>query len=61
MTLLVVAFLLLALSLGLLLALLSVLRDWSECHDQDDPVFHDSGPVFHDQVADYAERRLRRT
>jgi hypothetical protein len=49
--------LLLALGLALVLGLLSVLRDLVERNPRETPVFHDPGPIFHDQVAEYREAR----
>jgi hypothetical protein len=59
MTTLIAVCLLLALGLGLalVLGLLSVLRDLVERNPQESPVFHDPGPIFHDQVAEYREAR----
>ena len=57
MTTLIAVCLLLALGLALVLGLLSVLRDLIERNPQESPVFHDLGPIFHDQVAEYREAR----
>jgi hypothetical protein len=57
MTTLIVACLLLVFCLALLLGMLSVLRDLMERNPRESPVFHDPGPIFHDQVAEYREAR----
>jgi hypothetical protein len=57
MTILITALLLLALSVLLVMGLLSVLQDLVERNPQDSPIFHDPGPIFHDQVADYRDTR----
>jgi hypothetical protein len=57
MTTLIAVCLLLALGLAPVLGLLSVLRDLVERNPQESPVFHDPGPIFHDQVAEYREAR----
>jgi hypothetical protein len=57
MTTLIVVCLLLVFCLALLLGMLSVLRDLMERNPQENPVFHDPGPIFHDQVAEYREAR----
>jgi hypothetical protein len=57
MTTLIVVCLLLVFCLALLLGMLSVLRDLMERNPRESPVFHDPGPIFHDQVAEYREAR----
>ena len=57
MTILLIALVLLSFGLALLLGLLSVLRDLFDQHWQGEPVLHDPGPIFHDQVADYRQAR----
>jgi hypothetical protein len=57
MTTLIAVSLLLVFCLALLLGVLSVLRDLVECNPQESPVFHDPGPIFHDQVAEYREAK----
>jgi hypothetical protein len=57
MTTLIAVCLLLVFCLALLLGMLSVLRDLVERNPQESPVFHDPGPIFHDQVAEYREAR----
>jgi hypothetical protein len=57
MTTLIAVCLLLALGLALVLGLLSVLRDLVERNPQEIPAFHEPGPIFHDQVAEYREAR----
>ena len=57
MTILIAVSLLLVFCLALLLGMLSVLRDLVEHNPQESPVFHDPGPIFHDQVAEYREAR----
>lgn len=57
MTILVTVLLLLVFSCVLVMGLLSVLQDLVEQNPQDNPVFHDPGPIFHDQVADYRDTR----
>ena len=57
MTTLIAVCLLLVFCLALLLGTLSVLRDLVERNPQESPVFHDPGPMFHDQVAEYREAR----
>jgi hypothetical protein len=57
MTTLIVVCLLLVFCVALLLGMLSVLRDLMERNPQESPVFHDPGPMFHDQVAEYREAR----
>ena len=57
MTILVSVLLVLVFNLALVFGLLSVLRDLT-CHNvQDAPVFHDAGPIFHDQFPDQRESR----
>ena len=53
MTILVTVLLLLVFSLVPVMGLLSMLQDLVERNPQDSPIFHDLGPIFHDQVADY--------
>jgi len=53
MTILVTVLLLLVFSLVPVMGLLSMLQDLVERNPQDSPIFHDPGPIFHDQVADY--------
>jgi hypothetical protein len=57
MTTLIAVCLLLVFCLALLLGALSVLRDLVERNPQESPVFHDPGPIFHDQVAEYREAK----
>ena len=57
MTIIVTVLLLLVFSLALVMGLLSVLQDLVERNPQDSPIFHDTGPIFHDQVADYRDAR----
>ena len=57
MTTLIAVCLLLVFCLALLLGTLSVLRDLVERNPQESPVFHDPGPMFHDQVAEYREAK----
>ena len=57
MTILVTIVLLLLLCLALGLGLLSVLQDLVEQSPQDAPIVHDSGAIFHDQVADSRDAR----
>ena len=51
MTIFVSVLLLLVFCLALGLGLLSVLQDLVERNPQDTPIFHDPGPIFHDQAA----------
>ena len=51
MTILVTVLLLLVVGLVLLGGLFCVLHDLLERNPQDNPVFHEPGPIFHDQVA----------
>jgi hypothetical protein len=53
MHLLIIALLLLGFVLALVLGLLSVFRGLAERSCYSEPVFHEPGPIFHDQVADY--------
>jgi hypothetical protein len=57
MTILVTVLLLLVFGLALVMGLLSVLQDLVERNPQDTPIFHDPGPIFHDQVADNRDVR----
>jgi hypothetical protein len=57
MTTLIAVSLLLMFCLALLLGMLSVLRDLVESNPQESPVFHDPGPIFHEQVAEYREAK----
>jgi hypothetical protein len=57
MYILIVALLLLGYILVLMLGLLSVFQDLAEQNSHREPVFHEPGPIFHDQVADYRETR----
>ncbi len=57
MTILVTVLLLLVFGLVLVRGLLSVLQDLVERSSQDSPIFHDPGPIFHDQVADHRDTR----
>ena len=57
MTILVTVLLPLVFSLVLVMGLLSVLRDLVERNPQDSPIFHDPGPIFHDQAADQRDTR----
>jgi len=57
MTILVTVLLLVVFSLALVMGLLSVLRDLVERSPQDSPIFHDPGPIFHDQAADHRDTR----
>jgi hypothetical protein len=49
----ITALLLLGFVLALMLGLLNVFQDLAERHCHSEPVFHEPGPIFHDQVADY--------
>ena len=51
MTILVTVLLLLVFGLALLAGLLRVLHDLLERNPRHNPVFHEPGPIFHDQVA----------
>jgi hypothetical protein len=57
MHLLIMVLLLLGFVLALMLGLLSVFQDLAERNCHGEPVFHDPGPIFHDQVADHREAR----
>ena len=57
MTILVTVLLLLVFGLVLVRGLFSVLQDLVERSPQDSPIFHDPGPIFHDQVADHRDTR----
>jgi hypothetical protein len=57
MTILVTVLLGLVFSLVLVMGLLSVLQDLAERNPQGSPIFHDPGPIFHDQVADHRDTR----
>jgi hypothetical protein len=49
----ITALLLLGFVLALMLGLLNVFQYLAERHCHSEPVFHEPGPIFHDQVADY--------
>jgi hypothetical protein len=49
--------LLLLLGLSLIVGLLRVLHEWVERNGRDVPIFHDPGPIYHDQTADYRDAR----
>jgi hypothetical protein len=55
MTILIAILLVLGLSLALILGLLSVFRDLVERYCQSELVFHEPGPIFHDQEAEYRQ------
>jgi hypothetical protein len=55
MTILIAVLLVLGMGLGLLLGLLSVFQDLVEQYCQVEPVFHEPGPIFHDQDAEYRQ------
>jgi hypothetical protein len=55
MTILIVVSLVLGLILALIVGLLSVFRDLVERCCQVEPVIHESGPIFHDQEAEYRQ------
>jgi hypothetical protein len=55
MTMLITVLLVLGLCLALIVGLLSVFRDLVERYGQVDPVFHEPGPMFHDQEAEYRQ------
>jgi hypothetical protein len=57
MTFLVTVLLLLAFNVVLVMCLLSVWQDLVERNPQGSPIFHDPGPIFHDQVADHRDTR----
>jgi hypothetical protein len=57
MTILATFLLLLAFGFVLVLGLFSVLQDLLERNVHDGPVFHESGPIFHNQVSDHRELR----
>jgi hypothetical protein len=57
MTVLVTVLLVLVFSLALVMGVLRVLQDLVERNPQDSPIFHDPGPIFHDQVADHRDAR----
>ncbi len=57
MTILVTVLLLLVFGLVLVRGLFSVLQDLVERSPQDSPIFHDPGPIFHDQLADHRDTR----
>ena len=57
MTTLLVICLLSVFCVALLLGTLSVLRDLVEHNPRESPVFHEPGPIFHEQVAEYRETR----
>ena len=57
MTTLIAVCLLLVFCVALLLGTLSVLEDLVEHNPGESPVFHEPGPIFHDQVAEYREAR----
>jgi hypothetical protein len=49
----VIGLLVLGFVLALLFGLLRVFQDLAERPSHGEPVFHEPGPIFHDQVADY--------
>jgi hypothetical protein len=53
MHILVIVLLVLGFVLALMLGLLSVFQDLANRQSHGEPVFHEPGPIFHDQVADY--------
>ena len=53
MHILVIVLLVLGFVLALMLGLLSVFQDLADPQTHVEPVFHEPGPMFHDQVADY--------
>jgi hypothetical protein len=53
MHILVIILLVLGFVLALMLGLLSVFQDLADYQRHGEPVFHEPGPIFHDQVADY--------
>jgi len=57
MIILVTVLLLLAFGVALVMGLLSVFQDLVERNSQDSPIFHDPGPIFHDQSADQRDTR----
>jgi hypothetical protein len=57
MTILVTVLLVVVFSLLLVMGLLSVLQELVERSPQDSPIFHDPGPIFHDQSADHRDTR----
>ena len=57
MYILIVAVLLLGFILVLMLGLLSVFQDLTERNGRAEPVFHEPGPIFHDQVRDHRDTR----
>ena len=57
MAILVGILLLLVLAVGLVLGLLNVLRELFVQDVQTGPLFHDPGPIFHDQSDDQRETR----
>jgi hypothetical protein len=57
MTILVTVLLMLVFGLVPVMSLLRVLQDLVERNPQDSPIFHDPGPIFHDQVADHRDTR----
>lgn len=57
MKILIAILLLLGLGLVWMLGLLSVLRDMIERYCQGEPVFHEPGPIFHDQDSEHRQVR----
>jgi hypothetical protein len=57
MHILVIAFLLLCFILLLMVGLMSVFHDLAERDCHGGPLFHEPGPIFHDQIADHRETR----
>jgi len=55
MTTLIAVLLVLGLSLAPILGLLRVFQDLVDQSCQDEPVFHEPGPIFHDPVAEYRQ------
>lgn len=53
MHILVIALLVLGVVQALMLGLMRVFQDLAERPSHSAPVFHEPGPIFHDQVADY--------
>lgn len=58
MTILIALSLVLGLSLALIWGLMSVFRDLLERYCQSEPVFHEPGPIFHDQEASTGRSNL---
>jgi hypothetical protein len=57
MTILIPVLLLVGLGLALMWSLLTMLQDLVERYCQGEPVFHEPGPIFHDQVAESRQTR----